>query len=142
MLAVFTREAIHRSGNLLSVVNSLASQTARGADDVEQFVETFQGRLTALADGTAKVLRNEAGSGGSLEEVLKARLSPLGRSVEDGTTLAGPDIRITTEAAQQISLAIHELATNALKYNSHGDTPPAIRIDWSIEGSGEDKTLR
>ena len=139
MLAVVTREAIHRSGNLLSVVNSLAGQTARGADSVEEYVESFQGRLTALAEGTASVLRGDNANSGALSEILKARLASLGRSGEQSATLDGPDFRITSEAAQQISLATHELATNALKYNSKGENPPAIRIEWGIEESdGED----
>lgn len=141
MLAVVTREAIHRSGNLLSVVNSLASQTARGADSVEDYVASFQGRLTALAEGTASVLRGQNATSGSLGEILQARLAPLGRSAEEGATLEGPEIRITSEAAQQISLAAHELATNALKYNSRGQTPPPIRIEWGLEGKGDEQSF-
>jgi len=141
MLAVVTREAIHRSGNLLSVVNSLASQTARGADSVEDYIASFQGRLAALAEGTASVLRGQNATSGSLGEILQARLAPLGRSVGEGATLEGPDIRITSEAAQQISLVAHELATNALKYNSHGQTPPPIRIEWGLEGKGDEQSF-
>ena len=136
MLAVFTREAIHRSGNLLTVVNSLASQSARGAENVEQYLATFQGRLRALADGTASVMRGDNSTSGSLAEIIEARLAPLTDKAENLVELTGPKIGVSSEAAQQISLAVHELATNALKYNAPepGEKPP-IRIEWFIESS-------
>jgi signal transduction histidine kinase len=61
-LSVLSREAVHRSRNLLTVVSSIARQTARGAADTDEFIRSFIGRLSALANATAAVIE---GSGTS-----------------------------------------------------------------------------
>ena len=136
-LAVLTREAIHRSGNLLTVVTSLARQSAKDTDDVDDFVQTFIGRIRALNEATHSIIRGEDKASQEIETIIRKQLEPLTSTLNDRIRIEGPSLRIGSEAAQQISLAIHELATNAQKYGMLEDTASTIDVSWHI-ASGTD----
>ena len=136
-LAIQTREAVHRSGNLLSVVSSLARQNARAAKDPAEFVETFIGRLAALNDATTSIMRGDDENAQQIETVIRKQLEPLTGTLDDRIAVGGPALKISAEAAQQISLAIHELATNAQKYGMLEDTNSKIEVKWYV-ATGDD----
>lgn len=131
-LAVLTREAVHRSSNLLTVVTALARQNARATNDPEQFVETFVGRLGALSDATSSVLRGDDSASQAIETIIRRQLEPLTNVVADRVSIGGPTIAISSEAAQQLSLAVHELATNAQKYGMLDNEESRIQVTWHI----------
>ncbi|QZD87492.1 sensor histidine kinase [Qipengyuania psychrotolerans] len=131
-LAVLTREAVHRSSNLLTVVTALARQNARATNDPEHFVETFVGRLGALSDATSSVLRGDDSASQAIETIIRRQLEPLTNVVADRVSIGGPTIAISSEAAQQLSLAVHELATNAQKYGMLDNEESRIQVTWHI----------
>ena len=136
-LAVQTREAVHRSANLLSVVTSLTRQTARGHERAGEFVDTLLGRIRALALATSTVMRGDDDHAGDLASVVRQQLEPLTMAYGERIAIEGPPTEIVSEAAQQISLAIHELATNAQKYGLAENEGTTIAIGWSVTGEGE-----
>lgn len=131
-LAVQTREAVHRSSNLLSVVVSLAVQTARGARETSDFIDTFVARVRALATATKTIEKTDE-TAIPLERVIEQRLEMFGNGALERISTEGPPIFINQEAAQQISLALHELATNAHKHSVPNSSGLRIAIAWSIE---------
>ena len=131
-LAVQAREAVHRSGNLLSVVSSLASQSAKDSGTKEEFVATLLGRLRALAKATTTIKRAENNASEQLETVVRDQLSPLIQVFPDRVAIEGPAIAVGSEAAQQIALALHELATNAQKYNLSETEDTRVSLSWKI----------
>ncbi len=131
-LAVQTREAVHRSGNLLSVVTSLTRQTARGHERTDEFVEALLGRLQSLAKATSTVLRGDDHQSGDLATIIRQQLDPLLLTYGEQVIIDGPDTQIVSEAAQQISLAIHELATNAQKYSLPARPDVHIDVSWGV----------
>ncbi|NTZ42671.1 sensor histidine kinase [Altererythrobacter sp. SALINAS58] len=131
-LAVQTREAVHRSGNLLAVVSSLAVQTAKGSKRTEDFLDTFVGRIGALAEGT-KAIERKNHSSTELDAVIDAGLAPMEEAYGERVSYAGPSLTINPEAAQQISLALHELATNAQKYSLCESETAHVEVSWSID---------
>lgn len=133
-LAVTAREAVHRSHNMIAVVSSMARQSARGVTDVTDFVSTFTGRLNALASATQTVMQEPSGASADLGSVIRAQLEPVLLSFGDRMTVGGPEVTTGSEAAQQISLALHELATNAQKYGSADGEDARIRVSWSVRG--------
>lgn len=136
-LAIQTREAVHRSGNLLSVVNSLATQTARGMDRLDDFLPIFLGRVRALANAT-KSIERENESSIDLGRVIDEGLKPLEEIYGDRFSYAGPELTVNPEAAQQISLALHELATNAQKYSLSASDQTFVEVNWTTnEGQFE-----
>ncbi|MCJ8190494.1 sensor histidine kinase [Sphingomicrobium aestuariivivum] len=132
-LAILTREAVHRSNNLLAVVSSLARQSARDAKDIESYVETFAGRIDALAGATSSIMRGDDKTSQGVETIVRRQLEPLLAVHGDKVRIEGPLVRIGSEAAQQISLALHELSTNAQKYGGLDHDEAEIVVRWHVE---------
>lgn len=129
-LAVHTREAVHRSGNLLAVVSSLANQSARGKERTDEFLATFLGRIKALADATRAINRSE-GASTELRTVIESGLAPLTEAYGGRVSSEGPRMNVNSEAAQQLSLALHELATNTQKYGIGVSQMSRVELTWS-----------
>lgn len=139
-LSVAAREAIHRSHNLIAVVTSMARQSSRSYTDVEEFTNVLIGRLSALSDATATVVQRNHQAAARLKEVATKQLLPLMQTYPGKVKLEGPDLEIDSEAAQQLSLAIHELATNAQKYGSLMADDSRISLSYAMQdGAGPDQ---
>lgn len=138
---VTAREAVHRSRNLIAVVSSLARQTMRTHVSLDSFREAFLGRLDALAKATALILESPAHVSTSLRAAVEKQLEPVLLSFPDSVSIAGPEIEIGQEAAQHLSLALHELATNAQKHGALLDPEGAVSVTWSLEAAPEGRQL-
>ena len=128
-LAIQTREAVHRSGNLLSVVTALAVQTAKGLERTDDFLDKFIGRLRALSNATRSIVR-ENKSSIAFETVIDESLQVYEETYGDRFVYAGPPLVINPEAAQQLSLALHELATNSQKYGLSVADSVNVEVSW------------
>lgn len=131
-LAVQAREAVHRSSNLLTVVHALAVQSARGSASVEAFLASFVGRLRALADATQSIARGNAASA-RLPELVARALELLSTTYRGRVAITGPDLTINAAAAQQISLALHELSTNSHKYGLGAKEAVRVEVSWEVD---------
>lgn len=140
-LSVVTQEAVHRSRNLLAVVNSIVRQTARGAQDIQAFVASLTGRISALSTATAAVMDGPSKSSVLLKEVARRQLEPLIATFASRLTIDGPDVEIGAQAAQQISLALHELGTNAMKHGALSGGNGTVSLHWTIAGRRTQETL-
>src|SRR5258708_2633083 len=113
-LRLLLRELTHRSKNLLAVIQAMARQTAHHAGSVEGFLTQFGARLQALA-ASHDLLVRESWYGASLNELIRSQLAGyLDRSAPQ-VSIEGPPIALKPEAAQNLGLALHELAVNAAK---------------------------
>lgn len=130
-LAVQAREAVHRSGNLLSIVHTLALQSAKGADSVSGFLEPFLGRVRALADATRSIAQNDANVA-QLAALVNSVLAVLIETYGARITVSGPALAITPTAAQQLGLALHELSTNTHKYGLGLSEDRRLSVTWTI----------
>ncbi len=134
-IAFLLREMSHRMSNLIAVVQSMAALSAQSATSMAAFQERFADRLRAL--GVAQnLLATQAWSGASLRQLVEQNVAAFagdgGRFVIDG-----PEVSLLPEAAQSIGLALHELATNAVKYGSLSVPAGKVRIAWRHIGEGE-----
>ena len=129
------RESAHRSKNLLTIIQVIASQTARAADTVQQFQERFGHRLRSMAL-SHDLLVSEDWKRASLRELVRLQLEPF---ATPGLRLIteGPSLHISPEAAQHIGLALHELATNASKYGAWSARSGVVSLTWRILSGGE-----
>jgi PAS domain S-box-containing protein len=125
------RELSHRSKNLLAIVLSIARQVARRTDDYRNFESAFSARLGALAD-THDLLVAQDWRGASMYDLARAHLAPFGDVDQTRLVLAGPDLTLQPKAAEQIGLAVHELATNAARYGAFSSPSGTVRVEWKL----------
>jgi len=124
-------ELDHRVKNILSVVQAIARQTFRRASSLEEANDIFRGRLTAVAKAQ-DVLVSQNVEGATLSEIINGALHGSGVSA-DRVKTDGPEISISARNAVTISLAIHELCTNAFKYGALSVETGSISIAWGID---------
>jgi len=141
-IQLLMREISHRSKNLLSVVQAIAGQTARTADTMEEFETRFSRRLQGLA-ASHDLLVHEGWRGVPLADLVREQLAPFAGTTGSRLEIAGPEVVVTAEAAQAIGLALHELATNAIKYGALAGAAGKVTVSWAFENRhGEPRGLR
>jgi PAS domain S-box-containing protein len=127
------REINHRAKNMLSVVHSIAHQTA--TRNPEAFLERFSERVQALSASQDLLVRNEW-NGCGIEDLVRAQIAAahVGDLVDCRIALHGPALRLTAASVQAIGLALHELAVNAGKYGALSTAKGCVDIRWGIDG--------
>ena len=137
-LRLLLRELTHRSKNLLAVIQAMARQTARHTGSVETFLTQFGARLQALAASHDLLIR-ESWYGASLGELVRSQLGVYLDGQAAQVSIEGPAIAIKPEAAQNLGLALHELAVNAAKYGALSVPVGRVVITWNrlenVDGS-------
>jgi PAS domain S-box-containing protein len=126
-------EISHRSKNLLMVIQSIARHTARSTGSMQEFERRFERRLQGLA-ASHDVLVAENWQGAPLANLVRQQLVPFAEIQGSRIELAGPEIVVTAEAAQALGLAIHELATNAIKYGALSVPAGKVGVSWALQG--------
>ncbi|MDO8901068.1 MAG: HWE histidine kinase domain-containing protein [Phenylobacterium sp.] len=125
-------EIDHRVKNVLATVQALAVQTAKRTSSMDGFLQTFLGRLKSM--GSANELLTAARwRGAAIDHLVAAELGGLAPSQ---TRWAGPELFLTPRAANALSLALHELATNALKYGALSVETGQVDVAWRASPSG------
>jgi len=138
--SLLVAELNHRVKNTLAIVQSIATQTARGADNVGQYVAKLTGRLQSLA-GAHSVLTDAHWSGASLTELVTLQLSAALGDTRNVTVQGRPDVQLPPQTALQLTLVLHELATNALRHGALSRADGEVRIEWELAAEG-DRRLR
>ena len=106
-------ELNHRVKNTLASVQSIAIQTLSGEADPELARSTFVERLMALSS-THNLLVKRSWEGAAFEDLVNASLSHYGQPY----AYAGAPLAMSPNTAVTLGMALHELATNALKYGA------------------------
>jgi PAS domain S-box-containing protein len=122
------REVNHRSKNLLAVVQSIAHQMARGADPAS-FAQRFSERLASLASSQDLLVRSQW-RGVDLEALVASQLAHYQHLVGRRIHIAGERFHVSASAAQNLGMALHELATNAAKYGGLSGSRGEVSINW------------
>lgn len=123
---IVNEELKHRIANLLTVVSAIARKTFRETDPA--YVNDFTDRLAALAAAQSLLIDSETRST-TLDEVVRAALmAHLGRC-----SSSGPQVVLSGRQAHALTLALHELATNALKYGALSASNGCVTMRWTLE---------
>jgi PAS domain S-box-containing protein len=135
-LRLLLAELQHRVRNILATVRAIADRTGRNSGSLTEFRDHLDGRLSALAR-TQSVLTRWPGTGVDLESLIREELVAQAAPHKQ-LSLAGPSIRLSPKAAEVVTLAVHELATNSTKYGALTQQRGLIRIEWSqLEREGK-----
>ena len=126
-------ELNHRVKNTLSTVQSIVWQALRDTTDPEEIREAIESRLFALSR-SHDLLSRENWKGAGLFDVVTDAMEPFvsanGRSAR--FVVEGPDITFLPKAALALGIALHELATNAVKYGAFSNDVGSIRAIWTL----------
>lgn len=135
-------EINHRVKNTLATVQSFASQSLRNATSVAEGRAAFEARLIALSK-SHDVLTQQHWEGADLIDVVNGAIAPYrGRGEQGRFRIEGERLRLHPKAVLAISLAFHELATNAVKYGALSNDSGHISINWRVEPQSRRFELR
>lgn len=127
-------ELQHRVRNTLAVMRSITRRTAQNSETVDEMAGHLEGRIDAFARVQSMATRAPDGAidlTALIEDELVAHAAREGEQL----SLKGPEVRLKAKAGELISLAIHELATNAVKYGALTNTGGKLAISWKVQGN-------
>ena len=126
------QESEHRVKNMLTVVQAIAIQTAANSPDMDRFSETFAGRLESLARAHQLLVGqvwHDVAISALTERVLGAEVA-AGRA-----RFGGPELLLRPGQVLGLSMILHELYTNAIKYGALCNDEGQIELDWDSDGA-------
>jgi two-component system CheB/CheR fusion protein len=144
--SVLVAELQHRTRNLMTVVQAITLRTLKSSDNLEIFRECIGHRLDALARVQSLLSRRE-GARVAFDILLREELSAHVELDAEGkgqqVTLDGPaGVGIRSALVQTLALALHELATNALKYGALATPSGHLVVAWHVtEGANGERRL-
>lgn len=125
-------ELDHRVKNVLASVQSLAAQSARKTVSLDAFLKTLRGRLDAMA-AAHTLLTATRWRGAEIGHIAAAELGGIACG---HARWQGPPIVLNPRATNALTLALHELATNAVKFGALSTEPGRVDVDWTACPAG------
>ncbi len=132
-------ELDHRVKNTIAITQALVKHSATGAATLDAFTESIQERLHAMATTHSMLTRNRW-EGVNLRDIVEEQFAPFGGP--DRVKIEGLKLMLRPKAALSVSLALHELTTNAAKYGALSVPEGWINIDWDAQTLEGKKWLR
>ena len=135
--AVLNHELGHRLKNTLAMAASIAAQTLKHVTERDA-VDAFQKRLIALSKAH-DVLLQGSWAAARIQSVVEGALGTFGAGSR--AEVSGPNLTLGPRAALSLTLVIHELGTNAVKYGALSNAEGRVLLDWHVDKAGEEPTL-
>lgn len=127
--AVLLAELQHRVRNIMAVIRSIVVRTGDRAKTVPEYAALLEGRVLTLARVQA-LLTRAAGAGVPVAAIVHDEVSAQALRGEQ-YALSGPEVELSPKAAEILTLAVHELATNAVKYGALAGPEGCVRVRWT-----------
>jgi two-component sensor histidine kinase len=137
---LLTNELDHRVKNLLATVQSVARQTFKDNTNPDEAVNVFNQRLAAVSDAHALLMKENWQSAGMLDVVAGAA-KPFDNHEHPQFEITGPDFLVKAKAVLSLSMALHEMCTNAVKYGALKTGEGRVSIRWDIESKDGERIL-
>jgi two-component sensor histidine kinase len=122
-------ELNHRVKNTLATVQSIVNQTVRGTVDIEVARNAVNARIVSLA-GAHDLLTERSWSGADIADLVARAIAPFGTGQ---ISVDGPSLDVPPNQALALSLALHELATNAAKYGALSRPEGRVELHWKLQ---------
>ena len=136
------KEMDHRIKNLFAVTGGIVSLSVKAATSPKDMAATIQGRLGAMAKAHNLVRPRRLAPGDeaaktTLAEIVEIILRPIAGAIGPGQTsravVDGPDVVVSGDAVTSLSMVLHELATNAMKYGALSEPTGHVDVTWQIK---------
>ncbi len=134
-------ELNHRMKNVLTMVQVLASQTFRSIPQGAEPIRLFQQRIAALARASG-LLRADRWQSADMSDIARNVTEPLGPTLGARVTARGPDVALAPQVAMLVSMVLHELTTNAVKYGALSNDAGVVDLNWRLLGDAHPPKLR
>ncbi|MHC4428120.1 MAG: sensor histidine kinase [Planctomycetota bacterium] len=138
--ALMVQELDHRVKNNLATVLSIAHQTAEGSTTLEDFEDSFNGRIRSMAVAH-EMLAQSSWQSVELFEMLTRLLKPYRRENRNRIVLTGPVLSIPARVAAPLCMVLHELAVNAAKHGALSNTEGQVTLTWTREVDDEGREI-
>jgi PAS domain S-box-containing protein len=126
---LLAREVDHRAKNALAIVQSIVRLTR--AESVAAYMTAVEGRIQALSRAHT-ILSHSRWQGADLSGLVEEELAPYRGDINDRIEIEGPVVSLQPASAQTLTLALHELATNAAKYGALSALSGRVRVRWEL----------
>lgn len=138
--ALLANELSHRVKNMLATLQAIVAQTMRNASSLEDAGQTLASRIQSM-DSANDLLIHEQWGGAAITELFGRALAPFQSRSGDRFQIEGPEVRLPPRLAVGFALALHELATNAIKYGALSTPEGHIELSWRIDDETKPHTL-
>jgi two-component sensor histidine kinase len=126
------RELAHRSKNLLAVVQAIASHTMPDSGIARRYAARLAARVQGLAH-THDLMAEEDWQGARMDDLAARQIGHFVEPVAPRLELMGPSVLLVPAVAQNVGLALHELAANAVEYGAFSLPQGSVSIMWSLQ---------
>ncbi len=129
---LLAEEMRHRARNLVAIVQAIGRMSRpKDQPDVNKFIDVFMGRLVTLLN-TGGIVLSSAERRADLVEIARATLAPFDMA-PNRIRVNGPSVGLLERTAANLALALHELATNAIKYGALSNDHGAVSVQWTFD---------
>lgn len=128
-------ELNHRMKNIIAVVQAVAQQTFRSAPTLQEAQNILQGRLVAIARAQDLLISKNI-HGTSLHQLIGGSIAGSGVD-QKRVSICGPEVPVSSRDAVTISLAVHEMCTNSMKYGAISSAEGQVDIEWGLDETRE-----
>ncbi|AWN51719.1 HWE histidine kinase domain-containing protein [Methylobacterium sp. 17Sr1-1] len=133
--ALLAEELNHRVKNSMATIQSIANQTLTHASSLSEARTAFNARLQSLS-AAHDVLTRESWEGATLAEIADEALRPFRTGAGLRFAIDGPPVRLPPRLALAFVMALHELATNAVKYGALSTEAGRVLLTWEVTFDG------
>lgn len=139
VLKILLREVSHRSKNLLAIIQSIATQTARYTESLQTFLRKFQGRLHSLSH-SQDLITDSDWRGAQFHELVKTQILNYLVKEKARFSIKGIDPYLFPNAVLHIGLAFHELIINSLSFGALSQDEGTVSITCTVSTIAQGKT--
>ncbi len=131
--AMLTAELVHRSKNILAIIQGIANQTLRNTTSAEGARAAFEARIMALSKAQDVLTHGTKSSSADLADIVTNSLSVHAGADEKRIRIHGTSAILGSRQSLSMVMALHELGTNAVKYGALSTPEGYIDISWHFE---------
>jgi two-component sensor histidine kinase len=135
---LLSHELGHRLKNQLAMFQAIASQTLRNAQDLPAARKSLSDRIGVLSAAHDTILESGRGSS-KVRRLVKQMISLHDDPGNPRFSIFGPELKVGSRPSLSLSLILHELATNALKYGALSTSAGVVKITWGVSGANSDR---